>query len=77
MRIRVRLFATLRSHGPQGQDPFPLELPQGASVDEALKALGIPPEIQKVILVNGRHAKEETLLEEEDSLTLFPPVEGG
>jgi len=39
--------------------------------------LGIPPETERVILINGRHAKGDTRLSEGDSLTYFPPMTGG
>ena len=77
MRIQVRLFATLRQYGPPGEEPFPLEVEEGALVGHVLETLGIPAEVQKVILLNGRHAKVDDRVDDGDVLTLFPPVEGG
>ena len=77
MNVRVRLFSTFREYGPKGDDPVVLDLPDGVTVLHVLEAMGIPTKAQKVVLVNGRHAQEDSLVSEGDLVTLFPPVEGG
>lgn len=77
IRVEVRLYSTLRRYAPGGQEPGFLELPAGSTVAAAIKALGIPEETPKVVLVNGRHASPSDSLREADSLVFFPPVEGG
>lgn len=77
LRVRVRLYATLRMYGPQQEGPVSVELPAPATVGSALQALGIPEELPKVVLLNGRHASTAQPLREGDELALFPPVEGG
>lgn len=77
MRVKVNLFANLLQYAPGGKDCFNLELSPGAITGQLLKTLGIPPNTQLVILVNGRQAKEETTLTDGDTVTLFPPMAGG
>jgi molybdopterin converting factor small subunit len=77
LTIRVRLFASLRGYGPPGEEAFPVTVREGASVEQALRDLAIPDEVQKVVLLNGRHATMQSTLQDGDVLTLFPPVEGG
>ncbi len=79
MRIRLKLFAGLRALDPRGGQSGggDIEIPQGATVAQALERLEVPPEEDKIILVNGLHAKPETVLKEGDRLSVFPPVGGG
>jgi molybdopterin converting factor small subunit len=77
MRIQVKLFAGLRDLLPEGQSPFPAEVPEGATVADALRSLRVPEEKPKILLVNGRHAMPDYALQEGDVLSVFPPVAGG
>jgi molybdopterin converting factor small subunit len=77
MNVHVHLFANLRDYSPAGEGSFELDLAAGATVADLLAALHIPPEVQAVILVNGRRTEPDTPLSSEDALTLFPPMEGG
>ena len=77
MRVQVKLFAGLRKLAPEGKSPFPLELPDGATVGDLLKTLGVPEDKPKILLVNGRHAGNEQGLSEGDEVSIFPPVAGG
>jgi molybdopterin converting factor small subunit len=77
MKVQVSLFANLRDYGPGGSGSFDLELPAGAVVADLLAALAIPLHVQAVILLNGRRAEFTTALNPDDSITLFPPMEGG
>lgn len=77
MKITFRLFANLRSYSPDEDGSGELNLAEGATVRAVTVLLKIPSEIEKVTLVNGRHAKEDTELSEGDVLTYFPPMTGG
>jgi molybdopterin converting factor small subunit len=77
MRVTVRTFANLRDYAPGHQSQFGLVLAEGARVADVLAALRLPPEVQAVLLVNGRRAEAGTHLAEDDEVTLFPPMEGG
>ena len=77
MKIAFRLFANLRSFSPSTDGCGELDLAEGSTVRTVSDVLGIPPETERVILLNGHHAKEDTRLSEGDSLTFFPPMTGG
>lgn len=79
MKVEVRLFATLASflpaHGRAGAAE--LELPEGSTVTEVTRSLGIPPDLARVVLVNGRDIGPEARLAAHDVVTIFPPLAGG
>ena len=77
MTVEVRLYSILRPYAPAGESPARLEVAGRATVSSVLEALAVPPSVDRVILVNGHHATEETPLAEGDAVTLFPPVTGG
>jgi molybdopterin converting factor small subunit len=77
MKITFRLFANLRSFAVSTDGFGELILPEGSTVKDACEALAIPPETERVMLLNGRHAKENHPLSNGDSLTFFPPITGG
>jgi sulfur-carrier protein len=77
MSVHVSLFANLRDYSPGSEGHFDLRLASGASIADLVAALHIPPVVQMVILINGRRADLDTVLNAGDSVTLFPPMEGG
>ncbi|MGE5255892.1 MAG: MoaD/ThiS family protein [Hyphomicrobiales bacterium] len=77
MKVQVSLFANLRDYAPGGEGNFDLALAAGATVADLFAALNVPPQVQAVVLVNGRRAEPATPLSPEDAVTLFPPMEGG
>ncbi len=77
MKIHVSLFANLRDYSQGGKGSFELTLADGASIEDLLNTIGVPTLVEAVILVNGRRANLDTVLNAGDSVTLFPPMEGG
>jgi len=77
MKISFRLFANFRSFSPSTDGCGELELAEGSTVRTVADALQIPPETERVILLNGHYAKEDILLSEGDGLIFFPPMTGG
>ncbi|GAA6734694.1 molybdenum cofactor biosynthesis protein MoaE [Thermus oshimai] len=79
MRVKVRLFALYREQA--GQDHLTLELPEGARVLEAQKALeALFPSLQLeggMAAVNQALVGGETPLREGDEVAFLPPVSGG
>ena len=81
IRVRVRLFAMQRElAGTRGVD---LELPAGATVEDAWAALVerfpvlAPGRAAVRFGVNGGYAPAETLLGDGDEVAMIPPVSGG
>src|SRR5687767_8430693 len=82
MLVSVRLFAMLRERA--GRDAVEIELPDGATVQDALEAVGrqhgLTDTIARmpiVMAVNREYASGDTSLSEADELALIPPVSGG
>jgi molybdopterin synthase catalytic subunit len=82
MTVRVRLFAMLRERA--GRDEVEVELGEGATVADAIAAVGALPGLEDVVgrlpvrmAVNRDYADESTSLEAGDELALIPPVSGG
>lgn len=82
MTVNVRLFAVLRELA--GRESLELDLPDGATVDDAMAALAERPELagalgrmRVVMAVNRDYAEGGTPLGAGDELALIPPVSGG
>jgi molybdopterin synthase catalytic subunit len=82
MKIEVRLFAVLRERA--GADRVTLDLPEGATVGDALAAVAgrrgleeLMRDLPVVMAVNREYASEDDALRPDDELALIPPVSGG
>lgn len=79
MRVYVKLFSVLRQYFP-GYDPekgVDLDLPPGASADQMLASLDIPPDKAPVVACNGVILKATDSLSEGGQVQIFQPVGGG
>ena len=78
MKIDIRLIGRLEEYWNTDE---PLEIDEGATVNEALAALGIPEEDAGMIALNGSSVAKKTRnsqrLTEGDSITIMAPVHGG
>jgi molybdopterin converting factor small subunit len=79
MKINVRLQAILRRYRPAGfkGDVVQVDLPEGATVRDAVIALDVPTNMIHAIFVNDKQSTLDTALSEDDAVRLFPPVAGG
>ena len=84
MRLTVKLYASLAAHLPveaRSTNQHPIEAPDGASVAAVLAPYGLPPELTKLVLVNGRYVAPEdrphVLLQDGDVVAVWPPIAGG
>jgi molybdopterin synthase catalytic subunit len=76
MQVSVLLFAGLRERA--GTSELELDLPEGASVADALEQLReITADVPVVMAVNQEYAAAERVLEPGDEVALIPPVSGG
>lgn len=72
--ILVKLFATLREgRGMMVNHPYHENLTTG----EIIEALDIPLDQVSILLVNGRDAELDRVVQLGDYLSIFPPVGGG
>ena len=75
MRIRLKLMGVLKSRTPEGGA---LEVADGATIEDVLRALDIAPQRMRVFTVNGQFERDRRrALEPNDELTVIPPVGGG
>jgi sulfur carrier protein ThiS len=79
MKIKVKVHGTLMKYLPNydhgtGVD---LELPGNSIVDEVIKKLGIPEDKVSLVSVNGRLAKAEDRLKQNDVVKVFQHIFGG
>lgn len=77
MKVEVRLYATLRKYGKPDGTPTVFDIPEGALLSDVMACMGIPNDIEAVILINGRPATRTSVLSEGDKVVFFPPVTGG
>lgn len=77
MIIKVKGYASMRQYTAHLPSDGDLEIPEGAKVCDVLEQLKVPPELKKLIMVNGHHEPPQHILEPEDLLVFFPPLEGG
>ena len=79
MKVTVRLHTVLRRETPQGVvDRVALDLPEGATVADALSELGVGQKGESILLVvNGRIVQRNHVLADHDELRLIPAVSGG
>ena len=78
MKISVNLYATLRRYAPDGRGRhIELSIPAKATAGNVYEVLGIPENIDTVLLINGRHADKNTQLKAWDAITLYPTITGG
>ena len=74
MKVKVKLFASLRTMGPDEQV---LDLPAGTTIEDVVHILKIPVTIRLLRIVNGEHRPADHALKDGDDLALFPPIASG
>ena len=79
MTVEVRLFATLAQFLPPGSTAGTafLDLPDGATIADVARRLGIPPGLDRVVLLNGTDVDGDARLSDGDAIDVFPPLAGG
>ena len=79
MKVRLKLFATFRRYLPPGTQgsACDVEVPDGTQVSELLSQFGVPGEESPMILVNGRDAAPDRVLQDGNVVAIFPAVAGG
>lgn len=83
MKIKLKLFATLRDYLPPetGGKETVVELAENATVPDALAIFGVPVGLAHIVMINGRHVLRADVagrrLLEGDQLAVFPAIGGG
>jgi molybdopterin converting factor small subunit len=74
MTITVKLFATLRMHGEKEQM---VATETSLTPSDIIDRLRLPRNEVAIVMINGRHALIDAVLNDGDVLSLFPAVGGG
>ncbi len=75
MHISVKMMGVLKDKPPPGET---LELPEGATVNDAMEALDVPRKLVQIFSINGDLIRDfDRTLEADDELTILAPVAGG
>lgn len=79
MKIEVVLYAQLACllPGERTGNTCTMDVQDGCAIRDVLTSLNVPTDSPKILFINGRHAKEDTMLKEGDRLAVFPPIAGG
>ena len=81
MKIKVKLYGTLRDKGPKGLElgkQFTIEVDEGATINDVLKELKIQMEEARVVIINSNIVRDYTYqLNSLDLFVCFPPIGGG
>ena len=84
MRVHVRLFANLRDRFPSGaRGQGDVDLDDGASLADLIEHLEIPDPQCQMVLVDGQQVlrkargRAERILQDGETVSIFPPVSGG
>jgi molybdopterin converting factor small subunit len=80
MIVEIKIFSTLKRYVAEsdmlvGDNRW--EIPEGITACELGKKLKIPEKEIKIILINGRKANDDHVLNEGDSVYIFPLLMGG
>jgi len=82
MEVELRLFAVFRERA--GRDRLTLELPDGASVADAIAAAAREPGLGEILAampvraaLNREYVSDDATVADGDELALIPPVSGG
>lgn len=79
IEVRIKMFSRLQKYLPPNADinGWNASIEQGASVRELLVKNNIPVDVPMVITVNDTNVKSDYLLQDKDSVKLFPIAMGG
>jgi hypothetical protein len=74
--IFVKTIGTLKSL-EEGPKVISLEVPEGVSVSRAIEKMGLQDWEIGLVLINDTHGTKESILIDQDQLTLIAPLVGG
>jgi molybdopterin converting factor small subunit len=77
--VTIKFLGVYRKYLPADArgSTFCMETPSGTRIETLLVQLPVPVEQGRVILINGRTPLSGQILEEGDTIALFPAMAGG
>lgn len=76
MMVNVQLLGYLARYSPTGKEIFTQELGLEATIGRLLEKIGFPPDMEKMVLVNGHQSNEASRLADGDEYLFSPPRPG-
>lgn len=83
MIVKVKLFAMLKKHLPEGTkgETMELEMPEGATPQQVIDRLEIPKGMAHLAMLDGYHLLPDERtgrsIKPGETLAIFPPIAGG
>lgn len=77
MRFTVEVYGSLRARIKEYNGPFTLELPDGSTIGDAARAVGITPDDEWNASIRGKFATSKDVIYDGDRLLLFDAIGGG
>lgn len=78
MEIEVKLVGRLKKYGQDKlNEENIIELEDNSNINDLIEKLEIPPEQNKVVLVNGRDVKKDYELSAGDRVSIYNLLAGG
>ncbi len=76
--VLVTFFADFRRFLPRGAEgPQPYTVPEGATLADLLAVIGIGPDAEMTVAVDGELAKADAPLRDGADVMVLSPMEGG
>ncbi|MBM4331628.1 MAG: MoaD/ThiS family protein [Deltaproteobacteria bacterium] len=76
MIVHIKTVGTLKSL-EEGVNPFSLEVLEGTTVSKIINRLNLKDWEIGFIQINGTRATKESIIQDQDELTLIAPLVGG
>ncbi|MBP39368.1 MAG: MoaD/ThiS family protein [Dehalococcoidia bacterium] len=77
MHITVEVLNSADKILPEGGKLATIELPEGSTVGDAMRALGTPDTSQWNAAISGELVYADTVVSDGDSILVFTPIQGG
>ncbi len=83
MKLKVKLFATLRNKLPPDSNGeyTELDVEEGTTAEQVIATLEIPPQLAHLVMIDGYHLLPEEIknrgLKPGEVLAIIPPIAGG
>lgn len=77
MQVEVKGYASMGTYTSHLGHENKFDVPEGSTIGDLFSLLGVPRDLKKVVIVNGRHQTDKYVLAPDDVVVFFPPLEGG
>ena len=78
MKLDIRIISV---HGGSGDGSSVRDVPDGTSVTSLIELLNLPTEAVYAVMINdlpiGIDERDARVLQSNDKVTIFPPIQGG